>query len=174
MVETAIFAGGCFWCMVKPFDRYQGVIKVESGYTGGHTPNPTYEEVCSKKTGHVEAVRITFDNEQITYSTLLDIFWRQIDPTDAGGQFEDRGSNYISAIFYTSEIQKEIAIKSKKTLSDMKLFKNLIVTKILPASVFYPAEEYHQDFYKKNPIRFEENEAFSSRSSFISEHWKKK
>ncbi len=114
MVETAIFAGGCFWCMVKPFDRYQGVIKVESGYTGGHTPNPTYEEVCSKKTGHVEAVRITFDNEQITYSTLLDIFWRQIDPTDAGGQFEDRGSNYISAIFYTSEIQKEIAIKSKK------------------------------------------------------------
>ncbi|HML99955.1 MAG TPA: peptide-methionine (S)-S-oxide reductase MsrA [Bacilli bacterium] len=174
MIETAIFAGGCFWCMVKPFDRYQGVIKVESGYTGGHTINPTYEEVCSKKTGHVEAVRITFDNEQIAYSTLLDIFWRQIDPTDTGGQFEDRGSNYLSAIFYTSESQKEIANESKKALSESGLFKCPIVTRILPATVFYLAEDYHQDFYKKNPLRFEENEAFSSRNDFISEHWKKK
>jgi methionine-S-sulfoxide reductase len=152
--EKATFAGGCFWCMVKPFDQLAGVTKVVSGYTGGTSENPTYEQVCSGKTGHTEAIEITFDPALISYDTLLDHFWLQIDPTDAGGQFVDRGSQYRSAIFYHNEAQKTAAERSKEKLRDSGRFTKAIATEIVPATVFYPAEEYHQDYYKKNPTRY--------------------
>ena len=154
MKKLATFAGGCFWCMVKPFDQYEGVIKVVSGYTGGHTKNPTYEEVCSDTTGHIEAVQITFDDEIISYEELLNIYWKQIDPTDSGGQFNDRGYKYKTVIFYHDEKQKELAQKSKKELEENKVFNQPIATEILPAKEFYEAEDYHQDYYKKNPKHY--------------------
>jgi methionine-S-sulfoxide reductase len=140
-LEKATFAGGCFWCMVKPFDRYEGVLKVLSGYTGGWKGNPTYEEVSSGKTGHLEAVEITFDPSKISYERLLEIFWRQIDPIDEGGQFVDRGEQYKTAIFYHSEEQKRLAEKSKKELEKSGRFKKAIATEIRPAGKFYPAED---------------------------------
>ncbi|EUJ46078.1 methionine sulfoxide reductase A [Listeria riparia FSL S10-1204] len=149
MREKAIFAGGCFWCMIKPFDTQPGIESVVAGYTGGHTENPTYEEVCSEKTGHTEAVEITFDPEVFPYDKLVDVYWQQTDPTDAGGQFVDRGSSYRPVIFYTSEEQRMIAEKSKADLEASGRFKNPIVTQIEKAGPFYKAEEYHQDFYKK-------------------------
>ncbi|KMJ59639.1 methionine sulfoxide reductase [Bacillus sp. LL01] len=172
-LEMATFAGGCFWCMVKPFDEQDGIEKVISGYTGGHKENPTYKEVCSETTGHYEAVQITFNPEVFSYEKLLDVFWSQIDPTDAGGQFHDRGGSYRTAIFYHSEEQKMIAEKSKQSLEESGRFKDSIVTDILPAKPFYPAEEYHQDYYKKNPFRYKMYQAGSGRASFIKEHWKK-
>lgn len=170
--ELATFAGGCFWCMVAPFAELPGVIKVVSGYTGGHKENPTYEEVASKTTGHHEAVQITFDPDKISYEELLDVFWRQIDPTDPGGQFADRGEPYHTAIFYHSEEQKQKAEASKRALAASGRFDKPIVTKILPAQTFYPAEEYHQDFYKKNPIHYEHYRRGSGRDDFIKKHWK--
>ena len=149
-MEKATFAGGCFWCMVKPFDQYPGIKSVISGYTGGDWPNPTYEEVCSGKTGHREAVQITFDPELIPYEKLLEIFWQQIDPTDPGGQFYDRGDSYRTAIYYHNEEQRKKAVESKRNLENSGRFPKPIVTEILPAKAFYPAEEYHQDYYKKN------------------------
>ena len=149
MKETAILAGGCFWCMVKPFDEFPGIHSITSGYTGGHKENPTYEEVCSGTTGHTEAVKIEFDPKVISYKELLAIYWQQTDPTDAMGQFMDRGSSYRPEIFYHSETQKEIAERSKEELKDKLAINAPIVTQISPASIFYPAEEYHQDFYKK-------------------------
>lgn len=172
--EVATFAGGCFWCMVAPFDEITGVVKVVSGYTGGHKENPTYEEVCSKRTGHCEAVQITFDPQKISYEELLEIYWRQIDPTDPGGQFFDRGETYQTAIYYHSEEQKDKAEKSKKVLSESGRFAGPITTKILPAGTFYPAEEYHQDYYKKNPSHYRQYRRGSGRDAFMEKHWTKK
>ena len=152
--EKATFAGGCFWCMVKPFDSYDGIESVVSGYTGGDLPNPTYEQVCSETTGHYEAVEITFQPDVFPYEKLLDIFWSQIDPTDAGGQFFDRGQSYQTAIFYHSEEQKLAAEKSKQELDNSGKYEKSVTTKILPAKPFYLAEEYHQDYYKKNPAHY--------------------
>jgi len=169
--EFATFAGGCFWCMVKPFDEMPGIIKVVSGYTGGHKENPTYEEVKSGKTGHYEAVQITFEPDVFPYERLLEIYWQQIDPTDDGGQFFDRGPQYRTAIFYHNEKQKALAEQSKRKLEESGIFKKPIVTKILPAQTFYPAEEYHQDFYKKNPEKYAQERRESGRDDFIKQHW---
>lgn len=171
--EKATFAGGCFWCMVKPFDQYPGIIEVLSGYTGGDKPNPTYEEVCSETTGHREAVQITFDPNIMSYQELLQIFWQQIDPTDPGGQFYDRGLSYQTAIFYHNEEQKEWAEESKLSLADSGKFNKPIVTPILPAKDFYPAEDYHQDYYKKNPLHYQRYHVGSGRANFIQKNWGK-
>ncbi len=172
-LEKATFAGGCFWCMVKPFHEHEGIEKVISGYTGGHKENPTYKEVCSETTGHYEAVQITYDPQIFPYEKLLEVFWSQIDPTDPGGQFHDRGDSYRTAIFYHTDAQKELAEKSKQNLAQSGRFKDQIVTNILPAKPFYAAEEYHQDYYQKNPFRYKMYQAGSGRASFIKEHWKK-
>lgn len=169
--ELATFAGGCFWCMVSPFDEMPGIVKVISGYTGGHKPNPTYEEVCSDTTGHYEAVQITFDPEVFRYETLLELFWQQIDPTDAGGQFHDRGTSYRTAIFYHTEEQRHKAEASKQELEVSGRFDKPIVTQILPASEFYEAEDYHQHYYKKHPERYKNYRRASGRESFIDKHW---
>ena len=169
--ELATFAGGCFWCMVPPFDNLPGVIKVVSGYTGGHKADPTYEQVCSQKTGHCEAVQVTFDPEEISYDELLEVFWRQIDPTDPDGQFFDRGETYRTAIFYHNEEQKQKAEASKRALSQSGRFAKPIATRILPAGPFYPAEEYHQDYYKKNPLHYNQYRRGSGRDAFLAKHW---
>jgi peptide methionine sulfoxide reductase msrA/msrB len=165
--ELATFAGGCFWCMVSPFAEYPGVIKVVSGYTGGFTQNPTYGEVCGTDTGHYEAVQITYDPGVLSYETLLEMFWRQIDPTDAEGQFFDRGQSYQTAIFYHSEEQRSLAEASKQALEASGRFDGPIVTSILPACVFWPAEEYHQDYHKKNPAHYMHYRKGSGRDEFI-------
>ena len=169
-LDTAIFAGGCFWCMVSPFDSLPGIKKVISGYTGGHVPNPTYEQVCTGMTGHTEAVEITYDPEVMPYEKLLDYYWQVTDPTDASGQFQDRGDNYRPVIFYNSDAQKEAAEKSRAALQNSGRFDEPIVTKIEPAKPFYPAEDYHQDFYKKNPRRYALEES-GGREEFIKKHW---
>lgn len=170
-LETATFAGGCFWCMEPPFEKLEGVRDVVSGYTGGHKDNPGYEEVSSGKTGHVEAVQITFDPSKVSYEKLLDVFWRQIDPTDAGGQFVDRGSQYRSVIFYHTQEQKILAEKSREVLERSGRFNKQVVTEILPAGKFYPAEAYHQDYYKKNPIRYKFYRFNSGRDHFLKKVW---
>jgi peptide methionine sulfoxide reductase msrA/msrB len=169
--ETATFAGGCFWCMVHPFDQLNGVIEVLAGYTGGDVKNPTYQEVSSGKTGHFEVVQIIYDPAKIRYEKLLDVFWRQIDPTDAGGQFVDRGSQYQTAIFYHSEAQKKAALKSLKRLSESGLFHKPIATRILPAGPFYSAETYHQGYYKTCPLRYRLYRSASGRDKFINRIW---
>ena len=173
MKKLANFAGGCFWCMFKPFSNYEGIEKIVAGYTGGNDENPNYEKVCKEITGHLEAIQLTYDDELVNYEDLLNIFWKQIDPTDAGGQFNDRGNRYKTAIFYHDDMQKELALKSKKELEESNLFKNPIVTKILPAQTFYIAEEYHQDYYKKEPIHYEMYYKGSGRYDFIKTHWDK-
>ncbi len=170
--ELATFAGGCFWCMVKPFDEQPGIEKVVSGYTGGHTENPTYKEVCSETTGHYEAVQITFDPDVFPYEKLLELYWQQIDPTDAGGQFADRGDSYRTAIFYHNDKQRELAEQSKQLLAESGRFKDPIVTAILPAKPFYEAEEYHQHYYKKNAFRYSMYRNGSGRAKFIKENWR--
>ena len=170
-LEKATFAGGCFWCMEDAFESLEGVVEVVSGYTGGHKENPTYDEVCSGTTGHYEAVQITFDPSIITYNDLLDFFWRQIDPADEEGQFADRGSQYRTAIFYHSEDQKTFAEKSKEELEESKRFDKPIVTKILPFTTFFKAEEYHQDYAKKKRIRYGLYKKGSGREKFIKEKW---
>lgn len=152
--EKATFAGGCFWCMEPPFDKLDGVIFTTSGYSGGHQVNPTYEQVSAGGTGHAEAVQIVYDPGRISYEKLLEVFWRNVDPTTRDGQFCDHGQQYRTAIFYHNDKQRELAERSKEALDKTKPFKEPIVTEITPASVFYPAEEYHQDFYKKNPLRY--------------------
>src|SRR5690625_113057 len=169
--HVATFAGGCFWCMVKPFDQWDGVMEVISGYTGGHVENPTYEQVKAGDTGHYEVVQITYDPKIISYETIVDVFWQQIDPTDAGGQFHDRGESYRTAIFYHDEEQKEIAEQSKLELAESEQFSEPIVTEILPAATFYPAEEYHQNFYKKGPEVYEKDRKKSGRDEFIRKYW---
>ncbi len=170
-LEEAIFAGGCFWCMTPPFERLHGVKQATAGYTGGHKVNPTYEEVSSGTTGHVEAVRVIYDPSKITYEELLDVFWKQIDPTDAGGQFVDRGSQYRTAIFYHTPQQKAAAEKSKDALEKSGRFKKPIATMIIPASEFYPAEDYHQDYEKKNPVRYDVYRSGSGRDRYLQQTW---
>src|SRR5688572_11380997 len=150
----ATLAGGCFWCMEPPYDKLPGVVSTTSGYVGGKTPNPTYEQVSAGGTGHAEAVQIVYDPNKITYEKLLEVFWRNIDPTDGSGQFCDKGNQYRSAIFYHNEEQKKIAEQSKAALEKSKPFNGQLVTQIVPATEFYPAEDYHQDYYQKNPIRY--------------------
>ena len=171
MREIAILAGGCFWCMVKPFTSYEGVEKVVSGYIGGHKENPTYKEVCSGGTGHYEAVEITFDNEKIKFKEILDIFWKQIDPQDENGQFADRGSQYKTAIFYTSDKQKEEAQVSKKRIEDLYFNGKEIATGILEASHFYPAEDYHQNYCKTNSKHYSVYYKNSGRYNFVKAKW---
>ncbi len=170
-LEQATFAGGCFWCMVKPFDEQPGIHAVVSGYTGGHTENPTYEEVCSETTGHVEAVQITYDPAVFPYKRLMELFWQQIDPTDAGGQFADRGESYGTVIFTHTDEQKQIAEQSKHALNESGRFSKPVVTPIRDAVTFYPAEDYHQQFYKKNPAHYNRYRVGSGRATFIQEHW---
>lgn len=169
--ELATFAGGCFWCMVTPFEEMPGIIRVVSGYTGGHTINPTYEEVCSETTGHAEAIQIEYNPSIMPYKKLLDIFWQQIDPTDPEGQFFDKGSSYRSAIFYHTDEQKSLAEQSKVELEQSGRFTKPIVTEISRAETFYEAEEYHQDFHKKNPYRYKSYRSGSGRDKFIDKHW---
>lgn len=157
--------------MVKPFDEQPGIIRVLSGYTGGTVENPTYQQVCSDTTGHYEAVQITYDETKFPYEKLLELFWQQIDPTDSGGQFYDRGSSYQTAIFYHNEVQKELAEKSKQELEASGRFNKPIVTPILPAKPFYPAEEYHQHYYKKNQTHYQSYHSGSGRAGFIERHW---
>ena len=152
--KKAIFAGGCFWCMVKPFDSYDGVKSVVVGYTGGNVVNPTYEQVCRTETGHYEAVEVTYDEEIIKYVELVEAFFMSIDPTDEGGQFNDRGRSYETAVFYMDNEQKKVAEEYKLKLNESGIFDKPIAVKILKAKEFYPAEEYHQDYYKKNPFRY--------------------
>lgn len=171
MKEKATFAGGCFWCMVKPFDEQPGIIEVLSGYTGGHVENPTYEQVCSETTGHVEAVQITYDPAFFCYEDLVRIYFTLIDPTDEGGQFYDRGESYTTAIFYHDEKQKEIAEKVRDEIDKSGRFLLPIVVKILPAKPFYLAEDYHQYYYKKNPSHYERYHIGSGRKAFIEKHW---
>jgi len=170
-LEKAIFAGGCFWCMEHPFDKLDGVVSVVSGYTGGHKINPTYEEVSSGTTGHAESVEITYDPSKISYAKLLDVFWHNIDPTVKDRQFCDWGTQYRSAIFYTSEEQRRLAENSKKELEQAKRFKGPIYTQVMPAMVFYPAEEYHQHYYKKNPVRYEYYRYTCGRDQRLKELW---
>lgn len=171
MKDTAIFAGGCFWCMVKPFDSLPGIEKVVSGFTGGHVPHPTYQEVTTGTTGHTEAVEITFDPELISYDELVSIYWQQTDPTDAFGQFADRGDSYRPVIFYNNAKQKAIAEESKANLQASGRFTDQIVTSIEPAEPFYPAEDYHQDFYKKNAAHYHAYSEGSGRAGFIRKNW---
>lgn len=172
-MQKATFAGGCFWCMVKPFDQQPGIHSVISGYMGGEIENPTYEQVKTGETGHIEVVQITFEEAIFPYEQLLDIYWQQIDPTDEFGQFHDKGSQYITAIFYHNEQQRLSAEQSKQNLAASGRFNKPIVTKILPAQVFYEAEDYHQDFYKKNEKHYKEDRAISGRDDFIEKHWSK-
>jgi len=170
----ATFAGGCFWCMEHPFEKLEGVLDVVPGYTGGHKENPTYSEVSAGETGHVEAVQIIFDPSKITYQELLDVFWKQIDPTDPDGQFVDRGRQYVTAVFYNNEKQKALAEKSKTELNKSGRFKKPVVTKILKASKFYAAEDYHNDYYKKNPIRYKFYRHQSGRDQYLKKIWTQK
>lgn len=171
-LEKAAFAGGCFWCMVKPFDELPGIYGIVSGYTGGHKENPTYEEVCLGRTGHREAVEITFDPDVYPYEKLLDIFWRSIDPTDEGGQFNDRGEQYKTAIFYFTDEQKRLAEDSKHRLEESGKFKKPIVTEILQAKKFYTAEDEHQDYHSKKPYHYSTYYSGSGRKSFIEDKWR--
>jgi peptide methionine sulfoxide reductase msrA/msrB len=173
-VETATLAGGCFWCMEHPFETHDGVLEVKSGYTGGQMENPSYEDVVSGKTGHVEAVQIIFDPSKTTYSEILDLFWRQIDPTDPGGQFVDRGNQYGTAIFYHSEAQKQAASKSRDQLNQSGVYHKPIVTEIREFSRFYEAEAYHQDYYKKNPMGYRQYRSGSGRDQYLSQIWEGK
>jgi len=168
---TAVFAGGCFWCMEPPFDKLEGVLATTSGYTGGHTDNPTYKQVSSDTTGHYEAIEISYDPSKIDYATLLNVFWHNVDPLDAKGQFCDKGDSYRTAIFYSSEEQKELALKSKKELDDSGYFNEDIVTVIEAAKTFYPAEDYHQDYYQKNPVRYKYYRFACGRDARLEELW---
>jgi len=171
LVETAIFAGGCFWCMEPPFEKLPGVREVVSGYTGGAKLNPTYEEVSAGTTGHAEVVQVTFDPREVSYQTLLDVFWRNIDPVDARGQFCDKGSQYRPAIFPRGPAQQELAEKSLAGFASSGRFKEAIAVQIAPASVFYPAEDYHQDYARKNPIRYRFYRSSCGRDARLEEVW---
>ena len=167
--KTATFAGGCFWCVESDFEKVPGVLKVVSGYTGGTGDNPTYETYAAK--GHIEAVQVFYDSGKVTYEQLLDVFWRHIDPTDGGGQFVDRGPQYRSAIFYHNEEQRRLAEKAKEELGKTGRFTKPVVTEIIPFKKFYDAEEYHQDYYKKNPIRYKYYRHGSGRDQFLEKVW---
>jgi peptide-methionine (S)-S-oxide reductase len=153
-VARATFAGGCFWCMEAPFDAIQGVVSTTSGYSGGKVKDPTYEQVSSGTTGHLESIQVAYDPSRVTYEQLLEVFWHNVDPLDGGGQFCDRGGQYRTAIFYADEEQKRAAVESKRRLQASGVLKGDVVTPIVPLEAFYPAEDYHQDFYRKNPARY--------------------
>lgn len=167
----AVFAGGCFWCMEPPFKNLKGVTKVTVGYTGGATADPAYADVITQATGHYEAVKIEYDPAVVTYEKLLETFWKNIDPTDPGGQFADRGPSYRTAIFHQNEEQRKTAEKSKTALDASGRFPNPVATLILPAAPFYPAEEYHQDYKTKNPVRYRLYRQGSGRGPFLERNW---
>jgi methionine-S-sulfoxide reductase len=171
-LKTATFAGGCFWCIEYALEHMDGLQSVKSGYTGGDVINPTYRQIGTGTTGHVEAVEVVYDPNVVSYEKLLDVFWRQIDPTDAGGQFADRGSQYETVIFYHDEEQKKLAEETKKKLGDSGKFNKPIVTRIEPAKEFYVAEEYHQDYSEKNPEHYQNYSYGSGRKPFIEKMWK--
>ena len=170
-LEKATFAGGCFWCMEHPFDQIPGVVSVTSGYTGGQKKNPTYEEVSAGGTGHAESVQVVYDPAKVTYEKLLDVFWHNIDPTTKDRQFCDSGHQYRSAIFYHNEEQLRLALQSKIQLEKNKTFKEPVVTEIVQATEFYPAEDYHQHYYKKNPIRYKFYRTRCGRDQRLKELW---
>ena len=172
-VKKAVFAGGCFWCMVQPFDSLPGIESVISGFTGGHVENPTYNEVVRGDTGHTEAVEITYDPDKISYDELVEIFWRQTDPTDASGQFADRGDSYRPVIYYSTAEEQETAEQSKQNLQENGPFSEPIVTSIETIQPFYAADEYHQDFYKKETAHYKRYSVGSGRVGFLNEHWGK-
>jgi len=172
--ETAIFAGGCFWCMEPPFDKLDGVISTTSGYTAGHKMYPTYREVSAGGTGHTEAVQITFDPDKISYAELLKVYWKNIDPVAVNRQFCDSGSQYRSGIYFLNRSQEVAARESLQQLKKSKTFKEDIATEILPASTFYPAEEYHQDYYQKNPLRYKYYRYRCGRDQRLEEIWGKR
>jgi len=172
-LEKATFAGGCFWCMQPFFDRLKGVKQTLVGYTGGHTQNPTYEEVSSGETGHAEAIEVTYDPKEASFEQLLNIYWHNIDPTAKDHQFVDYGTQYRSAIFYHSDEQKRLAEESKKQLASSGKFNGPIVTEIVHAAVFYPAEEYHQKYYKKSPVKYGMYHDNSGREDFLDKTWGK-
>ncbi|MCI0399878.1 MAG: peptide-methionine (S)-S-oxide reductase MsrA [Gammaproteobacteria bacterium] len=172
-LAKATFAGGCFWCMEPPFDKLDGVISTTSGYTGGHIKNPTYREVSAGSTGHAESVQILYDPAKMSYERLLDVFWHNIDPTTSDREFCDIGMQYRTAIFYHNEEQKQLAEQSKARVEQTKPFKEPIVTEISPASEFYPAEEYHQDYYKKNPLSYKVYRYHCGRDQRLEELWGK-
>jgi len=173
MLAKATFAGGCFWCMEEALDKVKGVVSTTSGYTGGRQKNPTYEDVSAGGTGHAEAVEILYDPATVTYAAILDVFWRNIDPTQPNAQFCDHGDQYRSAIFYHDATQKRLAEDSKKALEKSKPFKGAIVTELAPATLFYPAEEYHQNFYEKNPIQYRVYKYNCGRARRLQELWGK-
>ncbi|WED56621.1 peptide-methionine (S)-S-oxide reductase MsrA [Exiguobacterium profundum] len=170
-MEKATFAGGCFWCMVTPFEELPGIEGIVSGYMGGQVDNPTYEQVKTGTTGHLEVVQITYDPALFSYERLLELYWIQTDPTDDGGQFQDRGPQYAPAIFYHTEEQRIAAEASRDVLAASGRFSAPIVTKIIPATTFFAAEDYHQDYHKKNPKHYKEDRAISGRDEFIEENW---
>jgi peptide-methionine (S)-S-oxide reductase len=167
----ATFAGGCFWCMEPPYDKLDGVLATTSGYTGGDQADPTYQEVSAGGTGHAEAVQITYDPAKVSYQKLLEVFWRNVDPLDAGGQFCDRGDQYRTAIFVHDETQRQLAEDSKQALVDSGRFEQPIVTEVVAAGPFYPAEEYHQDYYEKNPLRYKFYRWNCGRDQRLAELW---
>jgi len=170
-LEKATFAGGCFWCMQHPFDELTGVVSTAVGYTGGQKGNPTYEEVCAGETGHAEAIEIQYDSSQITYSRLLDIFWKNIDPTTLNKQFADVGTQYRTAIFYHNEEQKQLAEASKEETDMSGIYDKPIVTEITKASTFYKAEEYHQKYYEKCPVKYKRYKSGSGRNQYLENIW---
>ena len=172
-LATAIFAGGCFWCMEPPFDALDGVVSTTSGYTSGTTANPTYAEVSAGKTGHTEALKIVYNPSKISYEKLLEVFWRNHDPLTANGQFCDRGSQYRAGIYYENEKEKQLAEASKAAIEKSGRFKQKIVTEIVAASTFYPAEDYHQNYYLKNPIRYKYYSTSCGRARRLNELWGK-
>ncbi len=172
--RKAIFGGGCFWCMELPFEQLSGVIDVRAGYCGGSSEDARYDLVSSGKTGHYEAVEVIYDPEKVSFGELVEVFWRQINPTDAGGQFADRGSQYKTAIFYSNELEKQVAEQSKQRLQQSGIFDKPIVTKLLPVQPFYPAEEYHQDYAKKNLAHFLAYKKGSGRKDFVERVWPQK
>jgi peptide-methionine (S)-S-oxide reductase len=173
-LEKATFAGGCFWCMQPPFDKLDGVISTTVGYCGGKEENPTYKQVSAGNTGHAEAVEVVYDPSRVSYADLLNVFWMNIDPTQKDGQFADTGAQYRTAIFYHNEEQKRLAEASKKELKNTGRFSKKIVTEIVPATPFYRAEEYHQDYYKKNPLRYKIYRYRSGRDDYLVRKWGKK
>ena len=173
-LEVATFAGGCFWCMEASFEAQEGVVEAISGYTGGTVENPTYAQVTSGQTGHLEAVQVYYDPEMVSYEELIDIFWRSIDPTDNEGQFTDKGSQYRTAVFHHDEEQQSLAERSKDQLDSSGIFEKPIVTEIRLYETFYQAEEYHQDYYKKNVLRYNTYEEGSGRPDFFEKYWDKK
>jgi methionine-S-sulfoxide reductase len=170
-IKKAVFAGGCFWCMQNPYDELKGVVSTAVGYTGGNKDNPTYEEVCAGNTGHAEAIEVLYDSSQISYAELLNVFWRNIDPTTLNRQFANVGTQYRTAIFYHSEEQKQSAESSKQEMERSGIYDDPIATEITPASTFYRAEEYHQKYYEKCPLKYKMYKSGSGREQYLEDMW---